>query len=369
MKILFVCGVSTGGAMRSTAELAAALAVRGHAVDVLIGDESGWRTSFDRAFNVHVKTSDVPVIGSLGRRVLRRIGARELSPDGFGEGQRRTYRSRFPQNAYRGLLEAGGHDVVVANSLPRLAMSWIDEDLKRLGVPLVLYLREAHSVTHLSVSGLRPASVVANSQELQAAAHAAGVDAAFIPSVVDLESVTVSSTRQSAVLVNPVAAHRPELFAEMAAQSLDINFVFQESWPLDPDVRRELEAWNLSNLEFRHRTEDPSQVYRDARVIVAPYPSGRPRVVLEAQHNGIPVIGLDQPALAEAVGPGGLLIGPEEPDTHWFDAIARCWDDPAWYESLVERSREWAERDEVQPSVIVDRFQGLLCAVVGSSDG
>ena len=45
----------------------------------------------------------------------------------------------------------------------------------------------------------------------------------------------------------------------------------------------------------------------------------RPRVVLEAQVNGIPVLANDLPALRETVGPGGVLVARRRADRAWVD--------------------------------------------------
>jgi glycosyltransferase involved in cell wall biosynthesis len=276
-----------------------------------------------------------------------------------------------PENAYLQLLATARHDVVVANSLPRLAMSWIADDLRSLGVPLVIYLREQHALTHLTVSRLVPDAVVANSLELCARATAAGTRAEFIPSIVDLSAVTVSSSRKTAVLINPVRAHRPELVVRMAAELPDIPFVLQESWSLRPEEVREISqaTARLANLTLRRRMEDSSEIYRDARVVIAPYPAGRPRVVAEAHHNGIPVIGLDQPSMAEAIGPGGVVIPDDAPGECWVSAVRRIWEDPGWYGSLVDASRQWARRAEVQPETVLRAFEAVLTRVVGATDG
>ena len=86
----------------------------------------------------------------------------------------------------------------------------------------------------------------------------------------------------------------------------------------------------------------------------------RPRVILEAQSNGIPVIATDYPGLAESVGAGGLLVEDVDDPRPWVVALARVWDDPAHYGVLVDAARVHASRAEVDPAVIAQRFEQLL---------
>jgi glycosyltransferase involved in cell wall biosynthesis len=92
----------------------------------------------------------------------------------------------------------------------------------------------------------------------------------------------------------------------------------------------------------------------------------RPRVVLEAQANGIPVLATDLPALRETVGPGGSLVPADAPIAAWVEALGTCFDDPDRYQALVAAARAHAARDEVQPERVVARFEAVLAELVGA---
>ena len=365
MRILFVSGESAGGAPKSTIELARLLARRGHEVDVLLGDRPSTDAPYQRAVNLYIKARSVPVLGRVLRRLLRVAGRRASSRSEPG-ALPRVFDARLPENAYLQLHAECQYDVVVANSLPRLSIAWMDDDLRSLGTPFVVYLRESHAVTHFSVTALRPSGVVANSRELQRVVAGEGVPCDYVPSVVDFTAAEVVSSRETVVLVNPIEANRPELVAYLAAARPDIPFVLQESWPLEATDLAHLESLTAAhrNLSLRRRTDSPADVYRDARVLLATYPFGRPRVVLEAQHNGIPVLALGQPALAEAVGRGGVLMAGDARDEEWLQELERLWDDRSHYDELASASREWSRRDEVQPDQIAARFEHFLESIV-----
>lgn len=365
MRILFVSGESTGGAPKSTTELARLLALRGHDVHVLLGDRPAAGSPYQCASSLYAKTRSTPVLGTALRRLLRLPGRRINSRSASGSSLR-IFEARLPENAYSRLHSRHQYDVVVANSLPRVPMAWMHDDLRLRGTPFVVYLRESHAITHFSMTGLRPDLVVANSRDLQRAVADVGVRCEFVPSVVDLTASKVDSSRKTVLLVNPVEANRLELVAHLAAARPDIPFVLQESWPLDArDLERlgTLSAMH-PNLSLRRRTDSPAEVYRDARVLLATYPSGRPRVVLEAHNNGIPVLALEQPALTEMVGPGGMLVSAGAADEAWLEALDRLWDDHDYYDKLASASREWSQRDEVQADQIVSRFERLLESIV-----
>lgn len=78
---------------------------------------------------------------------------------------------------------------------------------------------------------------------------------------------------------------------------------------------------------------------------------------------GLPVVGLDQPALAEAIGQGGLLVPASATPAVWIDAIAGLWDHPDRYAELCERARRHAMRADADPHVIIRQFEHMLESV------
>jgi glycosyltransferase involved in cell wall biosynthesis len=105
-------------------------------------------------------------------------------------------------------------------------------------------------------------------------------------------------------------------------------------------------------------------VYRDARILLATYPSGRPRVVVEAQHNGIPVLAVNRPALAEAVGPGGVLVRTGASAREWADALGSIWDDARRYEELSIDALAHDGRADIDAQLIAEKFESAIETVV-----
>lgn len=366
MRILFVSGTAVGGSARSTRELAERLVARGHAVALLFRVEAAPRRRWvhKRAVNLTTKLGASPLArpvafaGSLiGRRARR-------GPERSGV---EAWETILPENSLPGVMRGFRPDVVVASSIGRTAWRQIRAELRAKGIPNALYLREASALGHLSISQAPPDLLLANAEVHARAAMALGLNALTIPSVVALDRCLVESSRERVLFVNPVVISGRDIALALAAARPDVAFTFVESWPLEPEDRAALVASvdRLPNVELRPSTSDPRALYADARLLLAPYlTNGRPRVVLEAQANGIPVLASDLPALHEAVGAGGAVVAPDAPTTAWVDALSALLDDPARYDAVCAVAREHARRAEVDTEAIVSAFEVALTELV-----
>ena len=153
--------------------------------------------------------------------------------------------------------------------------------------------------------------MLANSQTLVRGAEMHGVRAGFVPSIVNLDSARTETSRERILLVNPRREHGVDVVGSLAASFPTIEFVLQESWPLRDEERAVVDdiVSQRPNVVFRSRTDNPSDIYRDAAILLAPHKlDNRPRTVLEALSNGIPVVCSDLPGLVESVGPAGICL-------------------------------------------------------------
>jgi glycosyltransferase involved in cell wall biosynthesis len=265
----------------------------------------------------------------------------------------------LPQNALPAALRALEPDAVVASSLDRAAWLRVRSELVARHIMSVLYFREESSLGHLTISQA-PADVhVANAAIHTERAMRLGYACTTIPSVVELDACRVESSRQRILFVNPIDISGVDIAIEIARSRPELSFAFAESWRLDGSQLDALYArlTALPNVEFRLRVDDPRRVYADARVLLAPYlTNGRARVVLEAQANGIPVLGTNIPAMREAIGPGGCVVDPDGPVATWcmsLDAML----EPRRYEELVAAAFVNAARDEIDPDRITAAFE------------
>lgn len=369
MRILFVSGVATGGSARSTRELAGALASRGHVVGALFGTTARPRLRHvhKRAVNLSVKLERSPLqapvmwaTGLIGRRAHPVNGAK--GTDGV-----EAWETIVPENSFPAVARAFRPDVVVASSIDRMSWRRIRPLLAETSTPAVLYVREQNAFGHLTISRVLPDLLVTNSDAHTEHARSLGFDAVTVPSLVTFDGCIVDSTRERVLYVNPTPLYGLDVALALAHDRPDVRFRFAESTPIEPADWEPLAARvaSMRNVELTHFVGDPRVLYADARVLLAPYrTNGRPRVVLEAQANGIPVLGADLPTIREAVGPGGVVVAPDAPRAEWAGALSELIDSPERYDRYVAAARAHAARPEVDPAAIVETFERELGALV-----
>jgi glycosyltransferase involved in cell wall biosynthesis len=300
-----------------------------------------------------------------GRRKLFRLASVQQSDDlGYP-----VFRSIDPREGMTVVRERFPLDIVIANvargsSAQRFTRAVLASSD---GLPSIAWLRDVEGIELFDLDPPAVTGVFANADHLAKDARRRGLDVVVIPSVVDLAAYRTATSRHRVLFVNPVAAKGVSRAWALAEGRPDIPFTFRRGWPLSAVDEAALvqRAAGLANVELRPVCHIPHELYADARVLLASHPSeGRPRVVLEAQVNGIPVLGADSPGVREAVGPGGLLIPFDAPDADWFEALSRLWDDAATYERLAEAARLHSLRPEVDPDTICDRFEQVVARLV-----
>ena len=226
----------------------------------------------------------------------------------------------------------------------------------------MLYLREVPALRHLEIEPRPCDALVANAQTLAESARAQGHRCEFIPSVVDTSPTRTESTRETALLINPIASHGVDLTIEVARRCPEIPFVFQESWLLEDEqwLRLRDRTAALDNVELRRRREPGPELYQSARVLVVPHHiDNRPRVIVEAQANAIPALISQYPGLHEAAGAGAIAIDENDID-RWVDTLTSLWTDDVRYSELVDKTRAASQRPELDPDHVVTMFEQLL---------
>jgi glycosyltransferase involved in cell wall biosynthesis len=233
--------------------------------------------------------------------------------------------------------------------------------LRRLaGLPTVLYLHDASGLPIAPDAG----RVVTVSRFLAEELRARRIDAAVVAPIVDVAGYRVETTRRTALLVNPAPAKGLEVVLRLAAARPDVRFALQRCWRIAPARLRRLHESTraLANVEIRPVSARPTDVYGDARVLLAPsaYPEAWGRVAREAQASGIPVIASARGGLPEAVGDGGLLVDADAGPDAWSAAFARVWDDRREYARLSRAAAREARRPESSPMVAAAAFEAVL---------
>jgi glycosyltransferase involved in cell wall biosynthesis len=226
---------------------------------------------------------------------------------------------------------------------------------------VVLYVRETDSLRHLE-QGDVPDLLVANAESLRTALQDLGFVCEFIPSVIDTSTTLTESTRKVAFAINPIASRGVDVIWRLAEATPEISFVVQESWPLSPTDRADVEprVARLPNVEFRRSAPPGPQLYGDARVLLVPYRvDNRPRVIPESQSNGIPVLAADVPALCEAIGDGGSVVPIDDIDA-WVAELRSLWNDQERYGGLAAAALAHSRRPEIDPAAVAREFETLI---------
>lgn len=279
-----------------------------------------------------------------------------------------TYRAWAPEDAVEDFVRTVRPDVAVVqchNTVP------IARAFQNAGVPTILYFRNVE----MDELGGDPTDVGAAGYIANSSFTASVykdmfcLDAVVIPPTVDAARVATKSDRSSVVFINPVAEKGLDLAIKIAADCPEIPFLFIESWLLSTEALASLKTRiaPYPNITFERRKTDVRDVYRRARVLLAPsvWREAWGRVASEAQCSGIPVIGSDRGGLPEAIGPGGIILPVDAPVSDWSTAIRRLWTDDAQYRGLVKAAAQHAARPEMDPDHQFQKFAGLVSHVAG----
>jgi len=229
-------------------------------------------------------------------------------------------------------------------------------------LPNVIYSCDMQGITLTADPSFAKSHVVANAELIASLIGVFRKRPVVIPCIVESTDCMIKSTRKKILYINPHPRKGLNLAWSIAAAAPQLEFVFQESWPLQEKPRTHIieRAKKLGNVEFRSVTSQPDQIYRDARVLLAPYGPERPRVIDEAQANGIPVVACDIPGLDEGVGPGGELIDPRTDIQEWVSILTRLNIDGRYYKELSMKALEHNRRHEMTSAYLADLFEREL---------
>jgi len=236
-------------------------------------------------------------------------------------------------------------------------------------LPTVIYIFDVQGVAFTADPLCAKSHVVSNAEAIASLIAKHQRRPPVVPCIVDSNNYKVESTREVVLYINPHPRKGANLAWAIAEAAKGLKFVFQESWRLNEKRRMEViaRAQNLVNVEFRASTDQPAEIYRDARVLLAPYGPERPRVVDEAQANGIPVVASDVPGLDECVGTGGVLIDPKGPIDAWTSVLERLQNDKVYYDELLTAAIKHSKRAEIQPEYLTEIFERELQHAIESS--
>jgi hypothetical protein len=119
------------------------------------------------------------------------------------------------------------------------------------------------------------------------------------------------------LMVNPVPAKGGDLIRQLARLLPERHLTLVEGWW---DTAEQFA--DLPNVTYLRRTHAMDDLYARHRLLLVPstVPDAFPRVVIEAGLAGTPTLGALRGGIPEAVGTGGLLLPPGDPEA-WAGVI------------------------------------------------
>jgi glycosyltransferase involved in cell wall biosynthesis len=114
-------------------------------------------------------------------------------------------------------------------------------------------------------------------------------------------------------------------------------------------------------VTIEREVADMRTVYARTAVLLVPSrcDDAAPRVVLEAQGNGIPVVASEDGGIPEVSGGASVLLPTEASAERWAGEVERVLSDPAVRADLAARGRRNAARPEFAAAAIVAGFLAL----------
>lgn len=347
LKVVFAGGngyppQAAGGVQSSTHLLASTLLARGHQPAVLAplyGDG---------------------LFGLQARVRLKLTGQGFVTDHGLGYP---VHRAWFPEQQVGALLKTFQPDVAVVQCHQTVPLGLA---FAAAGVPLLVYLR---NVEFAELGGdprdLPDAHFIANSAFTAGRyAEAFGIQATVIPPIIDRSLYETTPDGDLVTFIGPVPAKGLDRAIDIATACPDIPFLFVESWLLAPDQRAALQSriGPLPNVRFQSRSSDMKGLFRRTRVLLAPslWEEAWGRVASEAHCSGIPVVGSSRGGLAEAIGPGGIVLDYDAPLAEWVNAVRSLWSDPAAHAAASDAARAYSRRPALDSEHQFTTFLSLL---------
>lgn len=279
-------------------------------------------------------------------------------------------RAPEPADALPAVVAAFQPSAIVVQTGPELVRLLVAAlETKR---PTAVYL---HNVEQNEIGGVLlpdPAILfLANSPFTAARWHVAfGLEAAVVPPYVEPAGYIASPAGRAALFVNPTVPKGVERFFQLAAARPALPFTVVESWSLAPAWRRfcQERAAALGNVTWLAPTRDMRPLYAAARVLLMPslWEETYGRTVVEAQLNGLPVLGSTRGNLPDTIGPGGLVLDVHAPLDAWAAALDRLWADADGDGAFAAAARRHAARPEIAPDIVLERFVALVAGHAGS---
>lgn len=262
-----------------------------------------------------------------------------------------------------------GPDVIWSNSLLSLP---ILKQARSRGLPALWYVHDCRcKPDDLREAAKLGVTVVACSSFIRDRLfQVSGIRCeAILPLIMEDDYRAERRSPHFVTLINPRPVKGYDIFLELAPLLPDVPFLVVEAWPLGTEREKvENQLAEMGNVTFVRQLPDPLEVYAKTRILLVPsvVEEGGPRVVREAQLNGIPVLGSPRGGVPEMVGAGGIIIQDYQDAHAWAAVIRKLMGDAEAYKSLCDAAVANAHRNDLMSRTIAERFKAALQRTVQS---
>ena len=230
----------------------------------------------------------------------------------------------------------------------------------RMGLPIIHFVHDVHPLNVRALAHSAHISIVLFNSHFTAKTYQDMLHCPFEILYPPIERRLYQAEERfpaTLTMINPIAHKGASLVAALMRSLGDQHFLLVPGWqPI------EVETEGMSNVTVLSRQSPTTmcQVYAQTKILLVPsqYEEAFGRVVMEALINGIPVIASKVGGLAEAVGPGGILVTNYSHLPSWRQAIAGLVSCPELQSELGKKGQMYAYQFDIEQ--IGPQFQKIL---------
>ncbi len=233
-----------------------------------------------------------------------------------------------------------------------------------LGLPIIHFVHDTHPLNIRALAYSASISTVLFNSHFTAKTYRDMLHCPFEILYPPIECMLYQAEERlpaTLTMINPVAHKGASLIAALIGSLGDQHFLLVPGWQ---PIEVEIEGMSNVTVLSRQSPATMHQVYAQTKILLIPsqYEETFGRVAAEALINGIPVIASKVGGLAEAVGPGGILITNYSHPPSWRQAIADLVSCPELQSELGKQGQMHAYQFDIEQ--IGPQFQKILQTIL-----